>query len=175
MTVAAYHRLIELGELDNRIELIEGFLVEKMSKSALHTFVVRALCNALSNFGDFGGLLVRKEDPLTLDTSEPEPDVCVVSGQESDYASHHPNTALLVAEVAVSSLTIDRLKGDGYARAGIPEYWLIRPEDEIIDVYREPSPDGYRSHFTVEAGAQLPSVALPGFSIKLADLLPQPE
>ena len=173
MSVAAYHRLVDLGELDERIELIEGFLVEKMSKSSLHTTVVRRLFKLLIRFCDPSKFEVIKEDPLTLDTSEPEPDIAVINGQDEEFEDGHPTSAVFVAEVAITSVGIDQLKANGYARAGIPEYWLIRPADREIDVYRDPSADGYDTLFTVNADEQLLSVALPDFSIKLADLLPK--
>lgn len=174
MSVAAYHRLIEMGEIDGRYELIEGFVVEKMSKSPLHRFVVRALVRLLEAHLKTG-MLVFKEEPLTLDTSEPEPDVAVVEGDETDFAMSHPTTARLVAEVAISSLGVDNVKASGYARANIEEYWVLRPRDGVIDVHRDPADANYRTTVSVTVEEILESTAIPGFALKLAELLPESE
>lgn len=173
LSVEAYHRLGELGEIDESVELIEGVLCNKMSKSSLHTTVVKRLFKALLKFCDLERFEVIKEDPLTLENSEPEPDIAVVEGQDEDFEDSHPTSASFVVEVAITSVVIDQLKANSYARAGIPEYWLIRPAEGEIDVYLDPSDEGYKSIKTISTDQQLPSVALPGFSIKLADLLPK--
>jgi Uma2 family endonuclease len=173
MTVSAYHRLIELGEIQGRVELIEGFVVEKMSKSPLHRFVVRALVRLLEAYCRSKQLLVFKEEPLTLESSEPEPDVAIVVGIEEDFADAHPSTALLVVEVAISSVSLDQAKAESYARAEVNEYWVIRPEDEVIEVYREPVNGAYQSTSSIRIGNLLQSTALNGFSLRLGDLLPK--
>ncbi|MEM7011812.1 MAG: Uma2 family endonuclease [Verrucomicrobiota bacterium] len=172
LSVAAYHRLGELGEVDESVELIEGVLCYKMSKSPLHSYVTGILNDAL-NAVTGSKLCVRKEEPITLADSEPEPDLCVVEGQLDDFAFEHPKTALFVAEIAISSTAIDQIKANPYARARIPEYWLIRPEAGEIDVHLDPSAEGYQTVKTITADQPLQSVALPNFSIKLADILPK--
>jgi Uma2 family endonuclease len=105
-----------------------------------------------SAFG--AGWHARLQAPLALDDdSEPEPDVAVVAGEYRDYVSGHPSTAALVVEVADSSLGLDRrLKVGLYARAGLPEYWIVNLVEGVLEVHRGPRSEpetaygwGYRS------------------------------
>jgi Uma2 family endonuclease len=86
---------------------------------------------------------VRVQDPLALDDeSAPEPDLAVVRGRHADYRHEHPARAALVVEIAESSLAFDRVhKGSLYARAGIPDYWIVNLVDRVVEVYREPGAD----------------------------------
>ena len=51
------------------------------------------------------------------------------------------------------------------------EYWIVRPEDKCVEVFRQPDGQNYRKHTTITAPAILESTALPGVSVNLADLL----
>jgi len=84
-------------------------------------------------FGD--GWDVRGQMPLALgDDSEPEPDVAVVAGSPRDYRDAHPTTAALIVEVADASVAYDRKrKAPLYARAGIPEFWLLVLSEEKLE------------------------------------------
>jgi Uma2 family endonuclease len=79
-------------------------------------------------------LVVRREDPLTLKDSEPEPDIAVVRGSESEFFHAHPTTAELVIEVAVSSPVLDREAASLYAEAGVKEYWIVLGTTRQIEV-----------------------------------------
>ncbi|MCA8995377.1 MAG: Uma2 family endonuclease, partial [Planctomycetaceae bacterium] len=86
---------------------------------------------------------IRVQQPVTLSESEPEPDVSIVRGSLSDYMTHHPcqEDVLLCIEVSDSSLKYDRTtKLQVYARAGIPEYWIVNLNEEHVEVYRTPDP-----------------------------------
>lgn len=91
-------------------------------------------------FGE--GTHVRIQLPLALDpSSEPEPDVTVVRGSPRDYRDAHPSAALLVVEVADTTLSHDRdQKGSLYARAGVADYWIVNLVDQVLEVYRDPGP-----------------------------------
>lgn len=151
ISVAQYHRLSAAGIVPERTELLQGVIIEQMTKSPLHTFLVQRLAGwlaaALSS-----GRIVRKGEPLTLADSEPEPDLAVVAGTPDDYRASHPTTADLVIEVAIATLGIDRAKADVYAAAGVVEYWIVIPESRSVEVHRGPSADGYRRVQTVSAG-----------------------
>jgi Uma2 family endonuclease len=86
---------------------------------------------------------LRIQLPLVLgEYDEPFPDIAVVSGSPRDYLSLHPTTALLVVEVSEASLKTDReVKGSLYAKAGIPEYWIVNLKERVVEVYREPAKD----------------------------------
>jgi Uma2 family endonuclease len=104
--------------------------------------------------------------------SEPEPDVAVVPGALEDYVDKHPTEALLVVEVADSSLAKDRAqKRLLYARHGIPEYWLVNLIDQHLEVYRDPASGDYKSKTTLERSDTL----APRFAdadLSVADLIP---
>ena len=85
----------------------------------------------------------------------------------------HPTTALLVVEVADTSLAQDRLtKGALYAAARIPEYWIVNLRDQRIEVLRGPQEGRYREHRLAAPGDRLRLIALPDVDVAVTDLLP---
>ena len=124
---------------------------------------------------EFGsGFFVRIQNPLAVDEySEPEPDVAVVTGTVRDYRHAHPTSAVLVVEVSAESLQHDRtVKQRLYARAGIPEYWILAIPDARLEVYRDPDEDGYCSVTRDAAGESVAPLARPDARIAVDDLLP---
>ncbi len=162
------------------VELIDGQLVIAEPKSPPHTIAVELTADALrAVFG--GGWFVRQQGPIALDEhSEPEPDVAVVPGGPRDYLADHPARPALVIEVADSSVLLDRHhKGSAYARAGLPDYWIVNLVDRQVEVYRRPGTDAaadfgwrYLDVRTLAAGATVTPLALPEARIAVADLLP---
>ena len=161
-SVESYHLLFELGALAPNAELIRGAIVEKMPKAPLHASVVENLRDALALWlpGDY---ILRQEQPLTLADSEPEPDLAVVAGKLADYRRAHPQTAALVVEVAISSEALDRLKLEIYAEAGVPECWLILPEQQTFERHTEPQNATYRRVERVTFPQTLASTVFPAF------------
>ena len=85
---------------------------------------------------------VESHDLITLETSEPEPDVCVVRGDVRDYLDRNPGPAdlALVVEIADSGLPRDQfIKKSAYASAGIPVYWIVNLVDRRVEVYTDPT------------------------------------
>lgn len=177
-----YEQLVALGVLrpDERVELIEGEIVETPPQLSRHTTGVHLAYEALrAIYG--AGFVVRVQSPLALGQySEPEPDVAVVAGSLRDFADAHPTSALLVLEVSDTTLSFDRqTKASLYAAAGIPEYWILNLVHRQLELHREPDPMpdttygfGYRTRTIVLAGGV---VAVPGLSdthLAVADLLP---
>ena len=124
---------------------------------------------------------VRSQLPLALDAaSEPEPDVAVVAGSPRDYRDAHPSTALLIVEVADTSLEFDRTtKASLYARAGIPDYWLVNLVDARVEVHRNPQRSTgapaawhYTSIEPYRAQDRIAPLAHADRSIAVEDLLP---
>ncbi len=176
-TVERYLGLVEAGVLgdDDRVELLEGVIVAMTPSNPPHAVAVCLVAEALRDA--LGGrAAVRTQCTLVLAPwSAPEPDVAVVAGSHHDYASAHPRTALLVVEVAGTSLQQDRLsKAPIYAAAGIPEYWIVNLRAGIVEVMRDPDRESarYRDVRTCAAGERIPLVAIPEAGIRVADLLP---
>ncbi len=127
------------------------------------------------------GWLVRAHAPLALGSrSRPEPDVSVVRGSPRDYRAAAPTDPVLVFEVSHTSLTVDRTrKVSMYARAGIPEYWIVNLAEQVVEVRRDPArfgPPGrgwgYRSAQTLRVGMVAAPLAAPSTLFAIADLLP---
>ncbi|WP_395718308.1 Uma2 family endonuclease [Prosthecobacter sp.] len=168
LSIKAWHQMIDAGLAPKRAELLRGVIVEKMSKSILHTKLASRL------FGLFQKLLgdrfwVRKEDPLTLRDSEPEPDVSVVDGSEKDF-QQHPSSARLVVEVSVSTLSEDRDMADIYAEAGVAEYWIVNGAERCIEVFRDPANGHYQTQFRTTTDGVLECVALPEVRVNVSEL-----
>lgn len=181
MSVEQYHAMIRAGVLgtDDRVELLEGILVRKMSKNPPHRIVmsklVKAMVRALPP-----GWHYQVQDPITLSDGEPEPDGAVVRGAPDDYPDGHPTPrdAALVIEVADDSLAIDRgTKLRSYARAGIREYWIVNLIEMTVEVYARPGKKrgvpGYASPVVKKRGEELrvPAEA-GGVVIAVSDILP---
>ena len=175
-TVDEYYRMAEVGILgaSERVELIDGEIVEMAAIGPRHAFTVDLIMQQF--FAIFGNAVhIRVQNPVHLDVhSEPEPDVAMLLPRGSHYATHHPTPAdvLLVVEVADSSLETDRrVKLPLYARAGIPEAWLVDLVQDEVLVHRDPSPNGYRTVHTVERGERLAPLAFPDRELAVADIL----
>jgi Uma2 family endonuclease len=121
------------------------------------------------------GAIVQVQDPIVLSTfSEPQPDLAVLKPREDFYVSRHPEPAdvLLVIEVADRSRAYDRgIKVPLYARAGIPEVWIVDVVDAVIDVHRRPSGGSYRDTAHLRRGQRLSIAALCGATFRVSDLL----
>jgi Uma2 family endonuclease len=169
MSVKEYHQLGEFNERGKRTELIRGFVIEKMSKSPLHGTIASILQEILIT-RLAPGYFVRREEPLTLHDSEPEPDVAVVRGKRSDFLATHPTTAAVVMEIAVSSPDADRELGELYAEAGVPEYWVVLPQDRLVEVYRLPEGTRYREMRTYARGEEISSAAVPELRLSVGEL-----
>jgi Uma2 family endonuclease len=177
-----YDRLVECELLgpDDKIELLDGLMVVKEPQYSPHATGIQLAAQALrAAFGD--GFHVRAQAPVALDDdSEPEPDVSVVSGEPRDYRDEHPARPVLIVEVALSRLRFDRSrKGSLYARAGLPDYWIVNIPDGRLEVYREPMPDAaapfgwrYGSVVTLTPERRIAPLAAPGAPVLVGDLLP---
>jgi Uma2 family endonuclease len=176
-----FDRLVNLGVFEGEpLELIGGQLVVAEPQGSYHAsaidkvgYAVRALVPT--------GWFVRVQGPVSLDDeSEPEPDLAVVPGRPGDYRESHPVHPVLVIEVAESSLTFDRTrKGSLYARAAVPEYWIVNLVDRILEVYRDPEPDAsaafgwrYRTVSRLTPPATVAPLAWSSQSVAVTDLLP---
>lgn len=142
-SVAQYHKMIEIGVLteDDNLELLDGYLVHKMSRNPPHDACLQLIQEMLPRLLPVGWCL-RMQSAITLSRSEPEPDAAIVHGNARTYATHHPTLPDIgmVIEVADSTLDSDRAdKGRIYAEAGIAYYWIVNLVDRQIEVYTLPS------------------------------------
>ena len=170
-----YEQLTELGMFgDEKIELLRGTLVRMSPQGPYHANVVAKLTNVLASML-YPRFEVRPQLPFSADdTSMPEPDIMIVEATGS-LTSPHPSRTLLMIEVSVSSLRLDRgLKAEIYSQAGVPEYWIIDIVHRKIIVHRDPRDDGYASVQTVVDGDALTPLNLP-ITLQVGEFLPPPE
>lgn len=141
LSVAQYHAMIETGILteDDPVELINGWLIEKMPKNPRHravTKLVRTLLESVISDDYY----VDSQEPITLSDSELEPDVMIIRGGTRDYLNTHPQAKDIILVVEVSDTTLVRdqtLKKNLYARHGISNYWIINLINQQLEIYTD--------------------------------------
>jgi Uma2 family endonuclease len=169
-----YHRLLDSGVFGEEVhvELLAGVISEMSPQGRDHGRAVSMLGEVLMG-ARRADCRVRIQLPLSLgEDTEPEPDLAIVTRKEEEAGGRHPRTALLVVEVSEDSLQKDRLlKGRLYARAGVPEYWVVDLIGCSLEVYTQPGEEGYKSLRTLQDGQVLTSpAALPELSLPVAQL-----
>lgn len=176
-----YYRLADLNFFQGRrVELIEGQIIDMAAMKSPHATAVDLVDAALKEIWGTG-YYIRQQKPFVVSNiSEPEPDVAVVKGNIRDYATAHPTQAELIVEVADTSLRYDRsVKGSLYAKAGVPEYWIVNLGDHQLEIYRHPQPDntaGYGFSYSAvqvfNAEATLSDWGAPVGTLAVSELLP---
>jgi len=172
-TPEMFHRLGELGLQDDetRYELIEGDIYPMTPEGAEHAAVGTMRAYRLMERRS-EAWHVRIERPLHLGESEVIPDLALVPGRPIEYRAQHPETALLVIEIAHSSLPRDRLlKLPLYARAAIPEYWVVNLVEQQVEVYRTPVGDAYQTVLVHTGESTLAPLFAPDWVFVARDLL----
>jgi Uma2 family endonuclease len=171
ITVAEYHQMGEAGifDEDDRIELLDGELFDMAPIGTLHANTVSRLIHLLYAAKDQAILWV--QNPILLSDSEPEPDIALL--KLGNYWDRLPTAedVLLLIEVADSTLHYDREKKIPlYARCGIVECWLVDVKAKRVEIYREPSPEGYRTVLIRGERDCMAPLALPDVVIALAEI-----
>jgi Uma2 family endonuclease len=164
ITVDEYERIIRSGAIrdPDRVELIDGYMVDKMGKSAEHGYSTRKLLDGLGTM--IGpGWTCRSEQPVRIPAyDEPEPDITIVRGSTEDYAHRipGPDDVGLLIEISLTTLDTDRgVKLAAYAADGVPVYWIVNLVERQVEVYTCPTRTGrYRSHKDFRPGQQVPVV-----------------
>ncbi|WP_353929304.1 Uma2 family endonuclease [Okeanomitos corallinicola TIOX110] len=142
-TLEEYHQLIDIGFLkeDDHIQLINGELIEMVSKGTAHETCLRNLWKQFPKLIEDRGIL-QSQAPISIPPkSEPEPDFAIIKNRDDNYLSSHPKAedVLLVIEVADSSIKYDQdVKIPLYAKAGISDYWIFNLLDNCLECYSEP-------------------------------------
>lgn len=170
--------MVEIGAFDGRrVFLFRGELIEMAPMATPHALGVQE-CTMWSVRVLGGRFKVRVQSPFdTPGESLPEPDICVLSVEDSRRAPH-PNRAQLLIEVADSSLRLDRAKAHEYA-AGANEYWILDVRRRVLHVYRKPHDDPAGLHgrafdppVTLDEHATVAPLCEPTAAVKVSDLLP---
>lgn len=175
-SVAEYHQLIAAGIFgeDDRVELIGGDLVMMSPIGSKHAGQVNWLTNLLMQ-KVLKRAIVAVQNPVQLDDlSEPQPDLAMLSPREDYYSRSNPTPAdvLLLIEVADTSADYDRgVKVRAYARAGIAETWLVDLTAGWLEVYREPSPAGYKLLRKALSGETVSPLAFPDVVLAVDDVI----
>lgn len=175
-TLDEYHRMGEAGILheDDRVELIRGELIQKMTIGSRHagcaSFLIARLVVRLAD----RTLLWSGNPIIILPDSEPEPDITLLKPRADYYrrALPQPEDVLLVIEVSESSIRYDRnIKGPLYAEGGIPEYWIVSLDREVVEVHREPEGGVYRQVERIGRGGSLAPQAFPNVVLSVDEIL----
>lgn len=175
-TVEEYHRMVEAGVFDegSKVELIGGEVYPMAAMGSRHAACVKRLNALLNKLG--GNFMVGVQDPVELhDTSEPEPDVSLLKFREDFYASGHPKPEdiLLAVEVSDTTLAHDtNVKLSAYARAEVPEVWIVDLNSNAINVHTNPQTGEYRKTSRVRRGETFESGSLSGAEIAASDTTP---
>jgi len=176
-TVDEYEQMGRVGILgeDDRVELLDGEIVEMTPIGVRHAECVNRFTRQLVLvFDDVAVVLV--QNPIRLsERSEPQPDLALVHRRPGLYASSHPLAmdVLLIVEVADASIEADRrVKIPLYARAGIPEVWLVDLNQDTVTAYRDPDRGAYSTAQVVRRGEGLAPGAFPERVLPITDLLP---
>ena len=181
LSVHQYERMGEAGILteEDRVELVGGDLVRKMTKGQPHTAAIVETRDALLRVLPSGWHL-QQEGPVRIPPfDEPEPDLAVVRGRSRDYVAlkrpPEPQDIAMVIEVADASLGRDRgEKRRAYAQGRIPIYWIVNLVDRRLEVYTKPQDLGYADCQVLGPDEAVPVVidqSIVG-SISVAELLP---
>jgi Uma2 family endonuclease len=170
MSRAEYERLAEQGCFRNEhVELVRGIVVEMPPIGAPHCDTVSVL-NRLLVIGVGDRAVVRIQLPFAAsDDSEPQPDVLLAPPRR--YADRHPDVALLIIEVAETSLAYDReTKALLYAESGVPEYWVVDVNARELEVFDLPSGGRYARARRFGAGASVAASAFPDVRLEVGEL-----
>jgi len=163
------------GLLPERWELVRGEIINKMGTSKPHSRIATRIPFWISEAFSIDCMLSTcsiNVAPEDNPTSDPEPDITILKrpNGESD-GNPEPGEIELIIEVSDTTLAHDLgPKAWLYARAGVPEYWVIDIKGQRIHVHREPGSAGYTFMRVVEADGEVSPLARPDAVLKLERL-----
>ena len=175
-TTAEYHSMAEAGVLEPeaRFELIEGEIYQMPPIGSRHAGCVNWLTRTFVRRLDERAVLGPQNPVVLSDISEPQPDIVLLRPREDDYRESHPLTedVLLIVEVADSTLPFDRgKKVPLYARCAIPEVWIVNLVDGQLEVYRDPTSQGFRTVRRLGRGDRIAPLAFPNVELAVDKVL----
>ena len=177
-TVEEFARMGEAGIFteDDRVELIDGEILEMTPIGALHAGLVSRLTELIVT-RVAGRAHVSIQNPVRLDPhTEPQPDLVVARRRKEFYTDRHPEPVdiFLVIEVADSSLRYDRTeKAPRYGRAGVPEMWIVDVASAAVTVHADPGPDGYATRRVLRGGDEVAAASLAGLGFSVDEIFGQ--
>lgn len=172
-------RMDELGLFEGqRYELIDGYLIDKMGQNPPHASAIGLVMGWLIEL--FGGACIRCQMPIEVagkdqQRSLPLPDIALPIQTHSAYRGRHPggDELRLVVEVSDTTSRFDRKeKAALYARAAIPEYWVLDISARALIVHRHPHNGEYGQVRRLSETEQASTLARPDAVIQVSDLLP---
>ena len=172
-SIADYHQIIEAGILEGKsVELLEGEIVAVSPESPFHSSRIDTVAEYLRKVLQ-GVAKVREAHPITLDNSEPEPDIAIVRFNENNYLTHHPYSQDIhwLVEISNKTLTKDlQEKSVIYARNGIAEYWVIDLVNKKLWLFTNIQNDLYQNRQELTTGIINP-IAFPQINVEVEKLL----
>lgn len=175
-TVEEFHKMTEAGILpeESGWEIIDGYLIDKMSIGSRHASVVKRLNRRLTLlFTDKA--VVSVQDPIHIDKyNQPEPDIALLKPREDFYEEGHarPVDVLLLVEVSDSTVETDRdIKRTLYSEAGIEEFWLVNLKENTVECYSSPKNGNYRLAQIFEAGETIESKKIENLILRVEEIL----
>lgn len=178
-TVDEYYQMYELGLFyGRRVELIKGEIFEMSPMLSPHATSIQLVLDVLMEIFD-KGFVVRPQMPMSFSKiDEPEPDVAVVEGSIRGFTDAHPTTAVLLVEVAFTSLRFDRTKKLRlYAENRIQDYWIVNLKQRRLEVFRQPITDegggfDYAEKLVLGEDEFICPLERPDAKVKVTDMLP---
>ncbi len=172
-SVEEYHRMIETGLLEGKpVELLEGEIITMSPEGIPHSYTNRSVGKYLTKLLE-GKALISEAHPITLDNSEPEPDIAVVRLPDTIYAQHHPYAQDIYWLIEIANKTLNKdlhEKSITYARNGIAEYWVIDLPHKKLWVMTNPQENNYLDVKELTTGIVKP-VAFPNIEVEIEKLL----
>lgn len=175
--VEDFRRMTEAGILpeESGWEIIDGYLIDKMSIGSKHASKVKKLNRKLTNLFNENEAVISVQDPIHIDEfNEPEPDIMLLKPRDDFYEESHPTPkdVLLLIEVSNSTIEFDRdIKKTIYAEAGIVEYWIVNLPDETVEVYSQLKNGNYHLVRIVEKGEMIESNAVEKLKLRVEEIL----
>ena len=173
-TVEEYHRMIDAGILttDDKVELLDGKIIQMSPQRPPHAGTTQRTDRYLQNLLQ-GVAHIRTQLPITLSTSEPEPDIAVVRIDANEYGDRHPGAddIFLLIEISYTTLEFDRSeKALIYARANIADYWVLDVNERQVYIFRNPTNSGYQEEIVLNANSVITPLAFSQIEIPFSEL-----
>lgn len=151
ISVADYAKMTASGILaeHERIELIDGKIFQMSPIDPQHALIINRIAKLLFTHLDENQADISIQNPIQIPQfSQPEPDIALIKTEQNRNTEQHPQPSdvFLIIEVANTSYKVEKeIKLPLYAKAGIPEYWIVRTDKQEIETYHSPSENDYEA------------------------------